>query len=97
MAKICMVGLPGKVGRCVTTPPQWPIGGKPIQPPKGGIAEGYSNLFVDVSIVDAVHEAAKSISDDETRTALLSGIHAAVSAIQKRAGGEKEVVITLSD
>jgi hypothetical protein len=97
MATICMEGLPGKIGRCVTFP-QWPIGGgKPIPPPKGRNAEAYGNLFVDVSIVDAVHEAAKSISDDEARTALQSGIHAAVSAIQKRAGGEKAVVITLSD
>jgi hypothetical protein len=97
MAKICFVGLPGKIGRCVTVPPgSGP--GKPVPPPKGRLAdEGYSNLFVDTSIVDSIHEATKGISDDGARGALENGVRVAVDAIQRRAGGDKEVIITLSD
>ena len=50
MAKICFVGLPGKIGRCIITGPQPP----PVHPQKtSGIEEPgiYPEIFVDASII----------------------------------------------
>jgi hypothetical protein len=102
MAKICFEGTPGKPGRCVTTgggyPPYWPQ--PPHKPnPQGGNVEEpglYPEIFVDASIVNAIHHATKSVSDKGTRHALQSGIESAVKALQKR-GGKEVSSITLED
>jgi hypothetical protein len=93
MAKICFVGLPGKIGRCIITGPQPP----PVHPQKtSGIEEPgiYPEIFVDASIIDTVHHATKNISDRGTRAALQKGIEDAVAAMKKR-GGEDIFSITL--
>jgi|GEM_PF-5575436 hypothetical protein len=91
--KLCLVGLPGKIGRCVITHPQPP----PVHPPKPKSIEEpgiYPEIFVDASIVDTVHHATKGISDSGTRAALQKGIEDAVAAMKKR-GGEDIFSITL--
>jgi hypothetical protein len=94
MARICFEGLPGKIGRCVITPPL----PRPPQPRHHDTEEPglYSEILVDVSILDAVHQATKGVSDKGTRDALGKGIESALAAVRKRAG--KEVAsITLED
>lgn len=98
MSLICYVGLPGKLGRCVSTPPN-PI--HPVRPkPKPDQGAGESGLYqqhiVDVTILDSIHSAAKGITDDGARAAIESGVQSAVAAVKKRAGGEIEG-ITLGD
>ncbi|MGA6984755.1 MAG: hypothetical protein WBZ01_01765 [Terriglobales bacterium] len=51
-------------------------------------SRGYPELIVDASIVASLQETAKSVSDSGVRQALSGGIHAAVQALQKRAGNE---------
>jgi hypothetical protein len=98
MAKICLEGLPGKIGRCINTGPQWP---PPLKlPPQHGAAIGepglYAEIFVDASILNSIHTATKTITDKGTRDALATGIESALEALRKRAG--KEVAsITLDD
>ncbi len=56
----------------------------------------YTNLFSDASIVGAIHQATKDISDSGTRAALESGIASAVQQMEKR-GGERQIKVTLGN
>jgi hypothetical protein len=91
MLKLCIEGLPGKIGRCIT------IGGPPktIPPPPAHHVKQqdesrepglYPEIITDLSIVDSIHSAAEGVTDEGTREALLSGIESAVKALQKRGG-----------
>ena len=97
MTLICYPGLPGKVGRCVSTPtPIHPIWPKPKPGPGPEGAGLYQQHIVDVTIIDSINNAAKGITDNETRTAIENGVQSAIAAVKKRAGGEIES-ITLGD
>jgi hypothetical protein len=51
----------------------------------------YPQLLLDASTVASLEQATKGVSDDGVRTALQSGIDAAVKALQKRAGNNVTV------
>jgi hypothetical protein len=83
--QFCYQTSPGGVVRCLRVPsatgPQ--PGGPPVDAPA---MNDYSSLLADASILSAVQDWSGQISDSDVRQALLGGVTAAVSAMQKRAG-----------
>jgi hypothetical protein len=74
------------LGHCYYIPVViWPWG--PGHTPGPGPVN-YPQLIQDATIVASVNAALSNVSDEGVRGALQSGINAAVSALQKRAGGD---------
>jgi hypothetical protein len=99
--KICWKFADGKNGFCLNLPGYGGLGSTQIPTRQSkNMADNqepgiYPDLLTDASVINAVNSALASISDSEVRDALQNGIHAAVKALQKRAG--KDVSITLEE
>jgi hypothetical protein len=54
-------------------------------PKPNGDPHNYPQLFRDASLIGSIHEAAKNVSDERVRGALLEGVKTATAALQERA------------
>ncbi len=51
----------------------------------------YPPFLVDATLVASIHEAVRKVSDEKVKTALNSGITAAVKAMQEHAGADVQI------
>ena len=68
---------------CFPVPTRGPIWKEP-PPPWAQEDSGYGALLNDLSLMSSIKEFADGISDKEVQQAIHSGLHTALSAVQKR-------------
>jgi hypothetical protein len=93
---ICIEPLPGDLhpqSCSLVPPPGWPplYNGPALRRPDASNQKAqeigfYPELYLDASIINAFHEAAKHVVDNGTRDVLQQAVKAAVEALQRRVG-----------
>ena len=68
---------------CFIVPTKGPIWKDPL-PPWAQEDSGYGALVNDLSLMSSIKDFADGISDKDVKQAIHSGLHAALSAVQKR-------------